>query len=297
MYVRAVLGVILCAMLSTSTIAAGQGRLNVYAVNYPLQYFAQRIAGDHAEVSFPAPADEDPAFWQPGVDIIAGYQQADLILLNGAGYAKWINRVSLPGRKLEDTSAGFRDQYIHIDEDVTHSHGPGGDHSHTGTAFTTWLDLKQAATQARIIADALTRKRPEWEMDFSRNLAVLEADLQAVDQQIQSIVAVKPALPLLASHPVYQYFQRRYGLNLQSVMWEPDEMPDEAQWTLFERTLSDHPARWMIWEDQPHPKIVKRLRAMGVESIVFNPAGNRPNEGDFLTVMGQNVKHLQQAFK
>ena len=38
-------------------------KLTVYVVNYPLQYFAERIAGEHARVVFPAPPDEDPALW------------------------------------------------------------------------------------------------------------------------------------------------------------------------------------------------------------------------------------------
>jgi zinc transport system substrate-binding protein len=294
---RVLLRAILCAVLSTSAMAAGRGQLTVYTVNYPLQYFAQRIAGEHADVIFPVPAGEDPAFWQPPVDIIAGYQQADLILLNGAGYAKWINRVALPRRKLVDTSVGFRDDYIHVDEGVTHSHGPGGDHSHSGTAFTTWLDFRQAAKQARAIAEAMIRKRPEWETDFSRNLAVLEAELLELDQQIQSTVAAKPDLPLLASHPVYQYLQRRYGLTLQSVMWEPDEVPDEAAWSGLGYLLREHPAQWMIWEGEPNTESVQRLRNLGVESRVFDPAGNRPQDGDFLDVMQQNVKNLQQVFK
>jgi zinc transport system substrate-binding protein len=294
---RVLLRAILCAVLSTSAMAAGQGQLTVYTVNYPLQYFAQRIAGEHADVIFPVPAGEDPAFWQPPVDIIAGYQQADLILLNGAGYAKWVNRVSLPRRKLVDSSAGFRDDYIHVDEGVTHSHGPGGDHSHSGTAFTTWLDFRQAAKQARAIAEAMSRLRPQWETDFSRNLAVLEAELLELDQQIQSTVAAKPDLPLLASHPVYQYLQRRYGLTLQSVMWEPDEVPDEAAWSGLGYLLREHPAQWMIWEGEPNTESVQRLRNLGVESRVFDPAGNRPQDGDFLDVMQQNVKNLQQVFK
>jgi len=297
MLARVILRVILCAALSAPMLVAGQGRLTVYVVNYPLQYFAQHIAGEYADVVFPGPADEDPAFWQPPVEIITDYQQADLILLNGAGYAKWVDRVSLPRRKLVDTSAVFRSHYIYVKAGTTHSHGPGGDHSHTGAAFTTWLDFKQAAEQARAIAGAMTRKRPELEDVFVRNFTALEADLLDLDKQLQSIVANKTDLPLVASHPVYQYFQRRYGLNLHSVMWEPDEVPGEAQWSGLERILKEHPARWMIWESEPHPQSVKRLRGMGVESIVFNPAANRPEAGDFLNVMRQNVKHLQRVFK
>ena len=297
MLARIIDGLILCAVLSTSTLAAEQGRLTVYTVNYPLQYFAQRIAGEHADVLFPAPADVDPAFWQPHVDIIASYQQADLVLLNGANYAKWVNRVSMPRRKLVDTSAAFRDRYIHVKAGATHSHGPGGEHSHTGTAFTTWLDFNQAIEQARAIAGVMTRKRPEWKQYFMRNLAALEANLLELDKQIQLTVATKPDQTLMASHPVYQYFQRRYGLNLKSVMWEPEQVPDEQQWAMFKQGLSQHPSRWMIWEGEPNPQSVERLRGMGVESIVFDPAGNRPIEGDFLSVMRQNVKNLQWAFK
>ena len=181
--------------------------------------------------------------------------------------------------------------------DKTHSHGPGGEHSHAGTAFTTWLDFNQAAEQARAIAGAMIRKRPELEEVFVRNFTALENDLLALDKQIQSILADKNDLPLVASHPVYQYFQRRYAINLQSVMWEPDEVPGEAQWSGLEQILKSHPASWMIWESEPHPQSVKRLRGMGVESIVFSPAANQPQAGDFLTVMRQNAERLQQVFK
>ena len=61
--------------------------LSVYVVNYPLQYFAERIGGDLVQVEFPVPADVDPAYWTPGAAVVAGYQSADIILLNGADYA------------------------------------------------------------------------------------------------------------------------------------------------------------------------------------------------------------------
>ncbi len=297
MLARVILWLILCALMTTSTPAAEQDRLSVYTVNYPLHYFTQRIAGERAEVLFPAPADLDPAFWQPAAKVIAGYQQADLILLNGARYAKWLDRVSLPRRRLVDTSAAFRDRYIRLNDAVTHSHGPGGDHSHGGIAFTTWLDFDQAVEQARAISEALTRKRPEWKEEFMRNLGALEADLTELDQRIRGIVVASPDQPLIASHPVYQYFQRRYGLDLKNVMWEADEYPSEALWSELEHALGEHPARWMIWEGEPNPESVNRLRSMGVESIVFNPSGNRPDRGDFLSVMRQNVKNLQRVFE
>ena len=46
-------------------------KLTVYVVNYPLKYFAERIAGEHARVVFPAPRDVDPAFWNPDTETVA----------------------------------------------------------------------------------------------------------------------------------------------------------------------------------------------------------------------------------
>jgi zinc transport system substrate-binding protein len=79
-------------------------------------------------------------------------------------------------------------------------------------------------------------------------------------------------------------------------MWEPDELPNESQWSELESILSDHPAQWMIWESQPAAKTVERLRALGVESVVFNPSPNRPSAGDLLTVMTANATSLHRIF-
>ena len=78
--------------------------LNIYTVNYPLAYFAERIGADHVDVVFPAPKDVDPAYWMPDKETITRYQKADLILLNGAHYAKWVEKVTLPRAKMINTS-------------------------------------------------------------------------------------------------------------------------------------------------------------------------------------------------
>jgi zinc transport system substrate-binding protein len=163
-------------------------------------------------------------------------------------------------------------------------------------AFTTWLDLDQAAQQSEAIAQAVTRKRPDAKEQIDRNLESLQPDLLQLDARINESARTDPGRPLLASHPVYQYLARRYGLNLKSVMWEPEEVPSEGQWSELEGILRDHPAKWMLWEGEPAEETIERLRALGVESIVVNPCGNRPSKGDFLTVMTENASSLQRIF-
>jgi zinc transport system substrate-binding protein len=285
---------LLALFLSQAVFA--EDKLEIYTVSYPLAYFAERISGDLARVTFPAPRDVDPAFWMPDPETIAAYQAADLILLNGADYAKWTIKVSLPRSRTVDTSRAFGKAYIQTSDGVSHSHGPGGEHSHGGVAFTTWLDLDQAAQQSAAIAQAVTHKRPDAKEQIDRNLESLQRDLLQLDARITEATRTDPGRPLLASHPVYQYLARRYGLNLRNVMWEPNEVPSEGQWSELEAILRDHPAKWMLWEGEPAEQTIERLRNLGVESIVVNPCANRPSAGDFLTVMTENASSLHRIF-
>jgi zinc transport system substrate-binding protein len=269
----------------------------IYVVNYPLKFFAERIAGRHARVMFPAPSDEDPAFWAPGPDTIAAYQKADLILLNGAGYATWVDKASLPKSKTLDTSSDFKEQYIKIEGAVTHSHGAERKHAHKGVAFTTWIDFNLARRQALAVGEAMYLLRPGLRQDLLQNFVLLEKDLKEIDEAIQRSVSANPTQPLIGSHPVYDYFSRRYGLNMKSVHWEPDEVPSDAQWTELQALLNYHPAKWMIWEGEPMRTSVDKLAALGIKSLVFDPCGNVPDQGDFLSVMKQNVLNLEAAFQ
>ncbi len=275
--------------------AAESGLLSVWAVSYPLAYFAERIGGEHVAVTFPAPAGVDPADWSPAPDVIARYQEADLILLNGAGYAGWVARASLPRAALVDTSEALRGRLLPRSEAVVHTHGPGGEHSHGEMAYTTWLDPNLAIAQARAVADAFARARPAHEAVFRAQMAALESDLHALDERLEAATSARRVVPVLFSHPVYGYLERRYGLNGRSLRWEPGVPPDEAEWRALSALLEEHPARLLVWEAEASPETLLRLASLEISSIVFAPTGNRPPSGDFLSAMHANADRLDST--
>jgi len=268
-------------------------QLVIYTVNYPLAYFAERIGGDLVEVVFPAPVDEDPAFWSPDADTVAAYQGADLILLNGAGYAKWVDRATLPSSRLVNTGAAFADRLIEMESVTTHSHGPEGEHEHGGWAFTTWLDPILAIQQAQAVAAAITALRPEHKQAIQARTKELESALLDLDGRLSTATEIVGDEPLVFSHPVYQYLIRRYELNGIEVHWEPDETPDGHAWDHLEQELESHPAEWMLWEGEPFQSTVADLEDIGIGSLLFDPCGNAPETGDYLTVMEANVGALE----
>ena len=272
---------------------AAETKLRVYVANYPLKYFAERIGGQHLAVGFPAPKDQDPAFWQPSDDQIAAYQHADLVFLNGATYSKWVEKTSLPRAKTFDTSASFKDKFIVIQNAVTHSHGSSGMHSHDGISFTTWIDFQQGIAQAQVVRDALIKKMPQARADFDEGFIALRGDLEALDARLIIVGRKLNNQPVVASHPIYHYLARRYGLNLKEVLWEPEEVPTAEQMEGLQKLLASHPAQWMIWEGEPAKESVKKIAAIGLQSAVFDPCANTPENGDFLSVMKANVSNLE----
>ena len=76
---------------------------------------------------------------------------------------------------------------------------------------------------------------------------------------------------LLASHPVYQYFGQAGGIAIDSMHWEPGEMPSDKEWTKFRLTRAAHPrpTAWTLWEGEPGPEIRAKLEAEGVNVFIL----------------------------
>lgn len=267
------------------------------ASNYPLFYFASQIAGDSQDApQIVLPEIEgDPAFWAPTAEQIQLMQTADLVLLNGAAYESWLDWVTLDRDRLFDTSAGFTDQLIELKDTPTHQHGPAGEHAHQGTAFTTWLDPRLAMKQAEAIAAALESLAPDQAEQFRNNLSALQSRLLDLDRELTDTFVALGNQAILFSHPVYQYLQRRYGLNGVSLHWEPDAEPSASAWIKFQKNLQQHPADIVLWEDKPLASTAARLSEMGVQSIVFRTASNRPGKGDYFDILTGNAKRLRTA--
>lgn len=270
--------------------------LHIVAVNYPLAFFAEAIGGEHVEVVYPVPAGVDPADWHPTPEDISGFQNADAILLNGAGYASWTATASLPNARTHATSSDARDEWITIEESDVHTHGPKGEHSHALVASTTWLDPEIAIAQLDSVRAVLVSLAPEHQEQFASNARAMERRIIEVSADLEQAVNAAPTTPVLFSHPVYQYLTRRFGMNARSVHWEPDEMPTPEAWAALEKLLQTHPAAWMIWESQPNPALAERLAAHGVGSVVLDPGGAQPSSGDFIDGIRENAGTLRKVY-
>ena len=254
---------------------AGAGaRLRVFAPNAPFASLIEDLVGAEAEIVAPwRAAGGDPAYWRPTADDIALIQSCGLIVLNGAGHEKWAEQAALPRTAVLDLSAFVRESLIE-EAGETHSHGPEGQHSHMGTAFTTWLSPTILRRQLRELSQALVDRLPTVEHRIESRRDANNIVLATMETRLAELGKKQPVW--LASHPVYQYLGQAGGLAIESFHWEPGAMPAETEWTKFRlaRLNAPKPKAWMLWEGEPGPEIRAKLEAESVEAIVFSPQGS-----------------------
>jgi len=286
---RSLFALVLFSFAASAVMA--QDRLRIVTVNYSLQYFAERLVGDAAEVVFPVPEDVDPSFWRPSISDISTIQSADLILLNGAGFATWVDHVSLPRSKVVNTTAAVEDQFIRT-ESITHSHGEGEEHSHEGTASYTWLDPMLAIAQAEAVADAIIAQDIAPTDEVEAQLDALRADLEALDAANLTALGGVQDVAIIATHPRYQYFARRYGLSITSLEWEAGAMPTPTERADLVALVEQTGAQVLIWEAEPPVDAIHLATELGLKSIVFPPLARAVEGRSFVEAYGDAVSSI-----
>ena len=254
-----------------STDAEG-GELVVYATEYPVAYFAERLVAGLGRVVCPVPEGEDPIHWEPTRDVLDDFRAASLVVTNGAGFARWIENASLPESRLVRTADGFQDEFLHF-EVRTHSHGPGGEHTHSGLDPHTWLDPVNARRQAEAIAEALAARLPSERARIDANLAELRSDLEALEAEWRTLDGPLEGVTLLANHRAYDYLLRRFGWAATSLDLAPDAAPTAEALADVRGARVEGTRHVMLWESEPRAEVRARLASeLGVESVVVPPA-------------------------
>ncbi len=278
-------------------------KLVIYTTFHPTTYFTRAIGGERCEVVCPLPADEDPADWMPTASQVASYQDADLIVANGANFEKWLAKVSLPESKLVDTAKPFAEKFIELEQALTHSHGPGSEHTHAGIDGHTWLDPTLAKVQAVTIRDALIEADPDGADVYQAGFKALEAELDRLDERLRQLAPRMKGVKLLASHPAYNYLAREYGWDVKNFHLDPGTMPDTHMLEEVKLYVSNDPSiKYMLWESTPADEVEALFRSqLGLEPILFRPAEaineeQKTADENYVTIMSSNLDELERIF-
>lgn len=206
--------ILLVVCLFLAGVGAGEAResLSVFVSIPPQKYFVERVAGETVKVSVMVKPGADPVTYEPSPRQMAELSEAKAYFRIGVPFeAAWLSRLrqNQPNLAIVDTREGITLRAIE-----GHAHGPHGmDKEKAMPDPHIWLSPRLVKKQAETIYLALVDLNPDEAATYLENYQLFVKDLEAIDQQIRSIIGNGRGRKFMVFHPAWGYFADEYGLQ------------------------------------------------------------------------------------
>ena len=335
----------LCACLLFTAVFVGCGteasdepvdpnRLQVMASFYTMYDFAQKIGGEHVQVTCMVPSGTEPHDWEPSTKDITRMEQADVFIYNGAGMEHWVSDVlaGLSNKKLISVeasqgvsllrSAEEEDGHDHADEedaavsnaaaheddaaDPTVVAAPDGHDGHEHGEYDphVWLDPMNVKQEMQNICEAFSEADPEHRADYQANYEKWAKQLDELDKTYQTTLENLSERNIVVAHEAYGYLCRRYNLTQVSIEgMSPDSEPDPGRMADIIDFVRTNNVRAIFFEELSGSRTAETVAAeTGVKLLTLSPLeglSDRQEEtgGDYFSVMEENLQQLTEALR
>ncbi len=227
----------------------------------PHRAFVEAIAGDTVDVDVIVPAGASSHSFEPTPKQMTQVSKAEVWFQVGESFETKLSEVIksyAPSMKL----VNLWESVDMICVDSSHAHHQC---SHNFQDIHIWLSPKEAKTQAKTIAVALSELYPQHKELYEARLHQFLRELDQLDVDIRKQLANCNTKIMLVSHPAYAYFARDYGLQQLSIEFEGRD-PSPQQLT----------------------KVVKQAKDSGVKTIFIQP--QHSNKGAHLIAKHINAE-------
>lgn len=304
-----------CAALSDDSSASGSdsGKVQVAAAFYPLEFVAERVAGDLADVTGLTKPGVEPHDLELSINQTAALQSADVILIEH-GFQPAVDDaveqdvkgevvdveklVELRPVEEGEDEHGHEEEAAHEEEGQHEEEGEEAhDHGELDPHF--WHDPALLADYAADVRDALTEADPDNAETYAANAKSLTEDLTAVDEEFKTGLAQCKIKDVVVSHDAFTYLDK-YGLEFESIAGlTPDAEPNPAQLAEIGEHAKEHGVTTIFSERLVSTALADTLAGdLGLKTAVLDPIEglSADTEGeDYLSLMRQNLDALKAA--
>lgn len=301
-----------CAALSddsgSSASGSDSGKVQIAAAFYPLEFVAERVAGDLAEVTPLTKPGVEPHDLELSINQTAALQSADLILTEHGfqpavddaveqdvkGEVVDVEKVVELRKAEEGHEEGHEDEHAEGEEAAAedeHAHGEFDPHF--------WHDPLLMAQYAEGVRDALVKADPDNAGTYEANAKSLTEDLTKVDEEFKAGLANCKIKDVVVSHDAFGYLDK-YGLEFESIAGlTPDAEPNPAQLAEIGEHAKEHGVTTIFSERLVSTALADTLADdLGLKTAVLDPIEglSADTEGeDYLSLMRQNLDALKAA--
>jgi zinc transport system substrate-binding protein len=277
--------------------ASGAGGLELVASFYPLQYVAERVAGDTATVTGLTKPGTEPHDLELTPKDVASLGAADVVVYL-SGFQPAVDEAVAQEAKGQafDTAKPARLDLSHTPiEDGREATDEAGS---TDPHF--WLDPIRLADVAEALVERLAELAPDQAATYQRNAATLRAELAKLDAELAKGLARCVNRKLVTSHNAFGYLAARYGLEQLGITGlTPEEEPSPADLAAVSGFVRAHDVQTIYSETLVSPAIARTVaRETGAATAVLDPVEGLSEDSageDYLAVMRANLASLRKG--
>jgi zinc transport system substrate-binding protein len=179
-----------------------------------------------------------------------------------------------------------------------HSHEGHVDenHAHPDHDLHFWLDPVNARAMVAEIARVLGEADPGNAARYAGNAEAYLARLDALVAETATTIEPVKARPAIVFHDAYQYFEKRFGLNVVgSITVSPEVLPGAQRLTEIREKVKELGAVCVFSEPQFEPKLVSVVtEGTDARTGVLDPLGAEISDGPDLYVT--LIRNLGESF-
>lgn len=254
-------------------------KVNVVVTIAPQKYFAEKIAGDKANISIMVPAGASPHTYEPKPKEMTELSKADVYFAVGEPSEHvWLDKFKSMNKKMiiADTSKGIEKlemaEHHHHEEKGEHGHEEehGDEDGHQKDPHI-WLDPLLVVKQAKVMTDALSSADMTNAAFYKGNYEKFAKELTDMDKSISAILKNTASRKFMVFHPSWGYFAKRYSLQQISVEVE-GKSPKAKELAELIKTAKKEKLKVIFAQPQFSAKDVQTIaKETGAKVVVINP--------------------------
>lgn len=289
---------------SVSTAAGGKsdGKLDIVASFYPMQYLAEQIGGTHVHVTSLTQPGQEPHDLEISARQTAQLQSADAVVYLKNLQPAVDDAVAQSEVKTKIDAASLTTLEKHGNEVGGHaaSHDASKGEESGSADPHIWLDPVKYGQVAEGVAKALKKADPKHAADYDKNMAALRKKFADLDTQYKSGLANTRTKVFITTHAAFGYLAERYGLTEEAINGlDPESEPSANRVKDLEKMAKADGVSTVFYETLVSDKTAKTIAGdANLKTDVLDPIEGitgKSRGSDYFQVMESNLKALRTA--
>lgn len=301
----------LAAFAALVSTASAQDRLRVVTTTGDLRVLAKAVGAERVIVTSLVPPGERPERYAPRLQETSVLKGARVVVRAGPGIDGWFDKLLARSAEKNGRTGIERGEKGHVDASaavaatdptlVSAGFAARNRRSQRGKAtLHFWLDPKTADAITAAIVKTFSEVDPDNKKYYEQNRAAFLYRLNQKMGEWTSRLEPLKGEPLLAFHDDWDYFARRFNLNIVDFITERDGAPPKlGRIGQLEKMMKDKKIRFILAEAN-QPERHSNMLAQRTGATVVQLAGSigmLPNTDDYIALFDANVNALVSAYK